>query len=57
MEYEWDEAKRQANKEKHRIDLEAANEFEWDTAIKVPTMRTANFDLLPRATMETASIR
>ena len=39
MEYEWDEAKRQANIEKHRIGLEAANEFEWDTAIKVPTMR------------------
>ena len=37
--YEWDEAKRQANIQKHRIDLEAANEFEWETAIKVPTMR------------------
>ena len=32
MEYEWDEAKRQANIEKHLIDFSAALHFEWEDA-------------------------
>ncbi len=31
-EYEWDEAKRQANIDKHGIDFEAAKSFPWETA-------------------------
>ena len=30
--YEWDESKRLSNVAKHRIDVAAVNEFEWETA-------------------------
>ena len=30
--YEWDEAKRLSNIEKHQIDFRAVNDFEWATA-------------------------
>ena len=39
MEYEWDETKRRANLEKHRIDLSAAGDFDWDTAVEELTIR------------------
>ena len=39
MEYEWDEAKRRANADKHRIDFVAVREFEWEAAIVRPTIR------------------
>ena len=39
VEYEWDEAKRRANADKHRIDFVAVREFEWETAIVRPTIR------------------
>ena len=32
--YEWDEAKRLANIAKHKIDFEAVNIFEWNTATR-----------------------
>ena len=33
MPYEWDEAKRLGNIEKHRIDFHEANAFDWDAAV------------------------
>ncbi len=39
MEYEWDEAKRLANRAKHRIDFEAVEDFEWDSAHILQTHR------------------
>ncbi len=39
MEYEWDEVKRQANAEKHRIDFATIREFEWETAVVDSTIR------------------
>ena len=32
MEYEWDEAKRLANLQKHKVDFYAIYDFDWDTA-------------------------
>ena len=32
--YEWDEAKRHTNIEKHEIDFTAVRDFEWETALK-----------------------
>ena len=32
IDYEWDNAKNQINREKHSIDFEAINLFNWDTA-------------------------
>lgn len=32
-EYEWDSAKRRANRAKHRVDFTAMEAFEWDTAV------------------------
>ena len=34
MQYEWDENKRIANLEFHKIDFTDADDFEWDTAIE-----------------------
>ncbi|HDR52745.1 MAG TPA: BrnT family toxin [Mariniphaga anaerophila] len=34
MQYEWDENKRVANLERHKIDFTDADDFEWDTAIE-----------------------
>ncbi len=34
MQYEWDENKRIANFERHKIDFTEAVDFEWDTAIE-----------------------
>lgn len=34
MQYEWDENKRIANLERHKIDFIEANDFEWDSAIE-----------------------
>ena len=33
MEYEWDEAKNQANIAKHGISFESMVDFQWDTAV------------------------
>ena len=33
MQYEWDEAKRQSNTQKHRIDFAAVEAFDWETAL------------------------
>lgn len=38
--YEWDENKRRANLEKHRIDFSAVYDFDWDTAVFVPDDRS-----------------
>jgi uncharacterized DUF497 family protein len=35
MEFEWDEAKRQANLEKHGLDFRDALEFKWESAYVV----------------------
>ena len=37
--FEWDENKRRANLEKHRIDFSAASEFDWDTASQEQDVR------------------
>ena len=34
MQYEWDERKNAANKEKHGVDFTLAEEFCWDTALE-----------------------
>ena len=34
MQYEWDENKRIANLEHHKVDFTEAVEFEWDSAIE-----------------------
>ena len=39
MDYEWDEAKRRANFANHKIDFEAVEDFEWDTARLTTTRR------------------
>lgn len=41
MEYEWDEAKRQANIAKHGVDFTAATRFEWQSAITIKDQRYA----------------
>ena len=33
VEYEWDEAKRRENREKHGVDFASIVQFSWDTAI------------------------
>ena len=33
MPYEWDEAKRRTNLEKHGIDFEQVEAFQWETAL------------------------
>ena len=33
MQYEWDEAKRQSNAQKHGIDFAAVEAFDWETAL------------------------
>ena len=37
--YEWDEAKRRANRAKHRLDFTAIEGFDWDTAVIEPSHR------------------
>ena len=32
--YEWDEAKRRSNLDKHRVDFEAIYRFDWNTAVR-----------------------
>ena len=39
MLYEWDENKRQTNRDKHKIDFEAIHFFEWNTALIEPSPR------------------
>ena len=39
MIYEWDEAKRAANRRKHGIDFEDVNSFVWETAEVKPSPR------------------
>ena len=34
MQYEWDENKRLANLERHKVDFATAIDFEWDTALE-----------------------
>ena len=38
-EYEWDEAKRLSNLDKHQVDFAAMVAFEWDSAIVYPDDR------------------
>lgn len=33
MQYEWDEAKRQSNAQKHGIDFAAVETFDWESAL------------------------
>ena len=33
MEYEWDEEKNRSNMARHRVDFNAMNAFEWDSAV------------------------
>ena len=33
MQYEWDEAKRQSNAQKHGIDFAAVEAFDWEAAL------------------------
>ena len=39
MQYEWDEAKRATNLEKHGVDFEVIDAFDWETAISKPSPR------------------
>ena len=39
MSFEWDEAKRQKNMEKHGIDFTQVETFEWETAYQEPSIR------------------
>jgi len=39
MEYEWDENKREANLEKHKVDFDAVLGFDWKTAQEIEDMR------------------
>ena len=41
MPYEWDEAKRHGNAQKHSIDFRQADAFGWDTAIVEMDPRSA----------------
>jgi uncharacterized protein len=34
MQYKWDENKRLANIEQHKVDFSDATDFQWDTAIE-----------------------
>ena len=36
MPYEWDESKRISNQEKHDVDFEEMEDFDWDTALIIP---------------------
>ncbi len=33
MQYEWDEAKRQSNAQKHGVDFAAVETFDWESAL------------------------
>ena len=37
--YSWTEAKRVINRERHQIDFNAANDFDWSTALLIPDLR------------------
>ena len=39
MQYEWDDAKRVTNLDKHQIDFEDIENFDWDNAISEPSSR------------------
>ncbi|GAB6040886.1 BrnT family toxin [Endothiovibrio diazotrophicus] len=39
MEYEWDDAKAVANRDKHGVDFHEAEAFEWDAALIDPDTR------------------
>lgn len=39
MEFEWDEAKNEANKLKHGLDFAALDKFVWETAVIIPDRR------------------
>ncbi len=39
MNYDWDEAKRRANLDKHGVDFESAREFDWETALVIEDRR------------------
>jgi len=39
--YEWDEAKREANRAKHGVDFSDAERLDWDTSISGPDLRFA----------------
>lgn len=40
MKYEWDEVKRESNREKHGVDFAEAEDFDWETALVIPDTRT-----------------
>ena len=39
MMYEWDEGKRESNREKHGVDFAEAEEFDWEGAFVIPDSR------------------
>lgn len=39
MEYEWDEAKREANLARHGLDFALATDFDWSQAVVLPDTR------------------
>ncbi len=46
--YEWDEAKRQSNLAKHRVDFTAMADFEWDTAVTSDSPRHGEWRWIAR---------
>lgn len=40
MNYEWDNAKQRANIEKHGIAFIRMEDFEWETAVMIPSSRS-----------------
>lgn len=39
MEFEWDEAKRRSNLDKHGVDFADLDEFDWSQAVVIPSAR------------------
>lgn len=40
MVYEWDEIKRESNREKHGVDFSEVYDFDWETALVIPDTRS-----------------
>ncbi|HEY6873078.1 MAG TPA: BrnT family toxin [Geobacteraceae bacterium] len=49
MKYEWDEAKRKTNQEKHGVDFAEVEGFDWETAFVIPDTRADYGELRYRA--------
>ncbi len=50
--FEWDEGKRQANLEKHRVDFEAVDNVDWDAALTVIQLRDGEYRYLTYAPLD-----